>query len=136
MLPVAARWQPPDTGQSIAAAPCCSTRAASRRASAWSVVLISSQIFPGVRPAITPSGASMTSAEIAGEGRQVMMRSTPSASARGVAALRAPRAVNAATRCASRSRTVRSTPWCSRLPASCPPTFPSPMKPTRNAVMP
>ena len=76
MLPVAARWQPPDTGQSMAKAPCCCTRAARRRASAWSVVLISSQILPGARPASTPSAASMTAAHTAGEGRQVMMMST------------------------------------------------------------
>jgi hypothetical protein len=38
-------------------------------------------------PASTPSGASMTSAEILGEGRQVITMSTSSVSSRGVAAL-------------------------------------------------
>ena len=40
MLPVAARWHPPDTGQSATAAPVADTRVASRRTSASSVVLI------------------------------------------------------------------------------------------------
>ncbi len=47
MLPDAARWQPPDTGQSSAVAPCAATLAASRLISAASVVLISSQTLPG-----------------------------------------------------------------------------------------
>ena len=33
MLPVAARWQPPETGQSMAAPPAASTSAPSRRTS-------------------------------------------------------------------------------------------------------
>jgi hypothetical protein len=44
--------------------------------SASSVVLISAQILPGDRPASTPSSASMTAAEAAGFGRQVMTMST------------------------------------------------------------
>src|SRR5215469_7781594 len=135
MLPVAARWQPPETGQSIASAPSASTRAASRSASAASVVLISSQIFPGDSPASTPPAASITSADTAGEGRQVMTTSTASASARGPAAAPAPRLTKAATRRGSRSRTVSATPCRSRLPASWPPTLPRPMNPTRISDM-
>ena len=47
MLPVAARWQPPETGQSTAWPPRPSTRAPSARTSWWSVVLISIQTLPG-----------------------------------------------------------------------------------------
>ena len=72
---------PPETGQSTAAAPFAATRAAIRLISAASVVDISSQILPGASPARTPSSASITAADAAGLGRQVMIRSHVLASA-------------------------------------------------------
>ena len=51
MLPVAARWQPPETGQSMARAPLASTNWPRRFTSASSVVLISAQILPAESPA-------------------------------------------------------------------------------------
>jgi hypothetical protein len=97
MLPDAARWQPPETGHSIAVAPLASTFAARRRISASSVVLISSQTLPGPRPSSRPSGPSTTAAEAAGEGRQVMTNSQASAIERGEFARRAPRATKSST---------------------------------------
>src|SRR5258706_2650921 len=134
IFPVAARWQPPETGQSIAVAPSASTFAARRRTSALSVVLISSQIFPAPSHASRPWAGSMTSAEAAGDGRQVMTMSTDPASSRGDAPRFAPRETNESTSASFRSRTVRSTPWRNRLPASLLPTLPRPMKPIRVSV--
>src|ERR1700730_11796766 len=62
----------------------------------------------------------MTCAETAGEGRQVITRSTPAASSLGEFAGFAPRATNDATRSGSRSRTVSSISWRSRLAADIP----------------
>ena len=75
MLPVAARCTPPETGQSTASAPVASTSAAMRRISAASVVDISSQILPGAMPERMPSALSITAADAAGDGRQVMTTS-------------------------------------------------------------
>src|ERR1700683_1149439 len=74
------------------------------------VLLISSQMLPGASPPSTPSAPSMTSAQTLGEGRQVITTSTASASERAERAALAPRAVSAATRLGSTSRTVRSRP--------------------------
>ena len=73
ILPVSARWQPPDTGQSIGSAPMALTRSPIRRTSPSSVVLISSQILPALSPEMMPSSASITVAQAAGEGRQVII---------------------------------------------------------------
>ena len=100
-----------------------------RLTSAASVVLISSQILPEARPARMPSWLSITSAQAAGEGRQVMMTSTFSAISRGDDAREAPFARKRDSRSAFKSRTVSSSPWRARLAASLPPTLPKPMKP-------
>ena len=70
----------------------------SRRISASSVVDISIQILPSLSPAMTPSSASMTSAQMVGEGRQVTMMSQASASSLGEAAAVAPRSTNDCTK--------------------------------------
>ncbi len=71
-------------------APRASTSAPRRRTSAWSVVLISSQILPGLSAASTPSAASITAALAAGEGRQVITTSLAAASSRAERAAVAP----------------------------------------------
>jgi hypothetical protein len=121
MLPVAARCTPPDTGQSTASAPRSSTNAASRPISATSVVDISNQAFPGPIPARMPSAVSITAADAAGEGRQVMMTSQASAMAFGLSPKDAPPARNGSAALRSRSRTTRSMQLRSSVPASLPP---------------
>lgn len=69
ILPVSARWQPPETGQSTAAPPLAITCAPRRFTSASSVVDISIQIFPGL---ISGSISSTTAALAAGLGKQVI----------------------------------------------------------------
>ena len=139
MLPVAARWQPPETGQSTAAPPAPVTRAARRRTSASSVVLISAQMTGSAssprfdrtaRPARMPSEASITAALTEGLGRQVITTSAVAAISAGLSAQPAPADSSAAAAERSRSRTTRSKPLRSRLPASFDPTFPNPMNPT------
>ena len=90
MLPVAARWQPPETGASRAWAPTCSTRPPSLCTSPSSMVLISIHAAPLHRPAKTPAGDSMTSHTAWGLGRQVITTSAACASAFGVSAQWAP----------------------------------------------
>ncbi len=136
MLPVAARWQPPDTGQSTGSAPTASTRAPIRRTSDSSVVLISIQTLPAESPAMTPSSASMTAEQAVGDGRQVITTSHRSAISLGESAHPAPPSRNAWAASRSRSRTIRSYPLRVRLPANFPPTLPSPMNPIRMARLP
>ena len=95
MLPVAARWHPPDTGQSTAAPPRSITSAPRRLTSASSVVDISIQILPSVT---SGSISSITAAEAAGEGRQVMTASQLRIRSAGPSARFAPRATNSPTR--------------------------------------
>ena len=94
MLPVAARWQPPDTGQSTAAAPVAATSEPRRRTSASSVVLISAHTLPGPSPASTPSVPSSTAALAAGLGRHVITTSQVSAMTRGLSPHAAPASRN------------------------------------------
>ena len=129
ILPVAARWQPPETGQSTGLAPFASTREPIRVTSAASVVLISAQILPFVRPARIPSSASITEALTSGDGRQVMMISHVCAISFGLSAHFAPESRKEAAASRWRSRTTTSHPLRIRLPASLPPTFPSPINP-------
>src|SRR6185437_7690372 len=129
MLPVAARWQPPDTGASSARAPVRMTRSPSRLTSRSSVVLISTHSLPAERPSRTPSRCSRTCALMTGDGRHVMMRSDLSASSFGVAAHCAPPASSGFATVSSRSCTISSPPLRSRVAASFEPRFPKPMKP-------
>ena len=130
ILPVSARWQPPDTGHSMAEPPLASTSAARRLTSSTSVVDISAQILPSLMPASTPSCASMTWAQALGDGRQVITRSHVSIISFGLSAHVAPFAIKGSARDLSRSRTVVSNPFRTNDPASLAPTLPSPMKPT------
>ena len=129
ILPVSARWQPPETGQSTGSPPRARTFSPSRRTSASSVVDISIQIFPGPIAESSPSSASSTSADAAGVGRQVMAASQDSIIRAGLSPHSAPAARNGCAVSRSRSRTVTSSPLRSSEPASLPPTLPSPMKP-------
>ena len=133
MLPVAARWQPPETGTSAAIPPAAATSPASRRISSASVVDISIQTSPGRNPGNT--APSITAAEAAGLGRQVITTSS-SAAIRPGSLARAPSATCSATSPGSRSCTARSTPFASRFAASFAPRLPSPMNPTRIARSP
>ncbi len=102
ILPEAARWHPPETGQSTAAPPRAMTSAPSRLTSASSVVDISIQILPG------PTSSSiccMTASDAAGLGRQVMTASQVRIMSAGLSPAVAPKATNSATRSASRSWT-------------------------------
>ena len=108
MLPVAARWQPPDTGHSIALPPFSPTFAASRLISPASVVDISAQILPGPTASISPSSPSITAAQACGLGRQVMTMSQAAIIAFGLSAHFAPLARKGSAAFLSRSRTVRS----------------------------
>ena len=130
MLPVAALWHPPDTGLSKASAPFASTSSPNLFTSSASEELISSQIFPSLSPAITPSSASRTSAETLGDGRQVITTSQLSATAFGLSADFAPSSTRRLVASGSGSKTVTSNPFRSKLPESFAPTLPSPMKPT------
>ena len=105
MLPVSARWQPPETGQVDGGgrpAPRPSPRGA--RISASSVVDISIQILPGVRPDSSPSSPSTTRAEMAGEGRQVITASQSRAICAGEVPCFAPRSTSGRMASALRSR--------------------------------
>ena len=99
--------------------------------SAASVVDISIHTCPARRPAITPSSASSTTADAAGDGKHVITTSTDSAIAFGDSAHFAPPSSNGCVASGDGSRTVRSMPLRNSDPASLPPTLPSPMKPTR-----
>ena len=110
-------------------APAASTSAPSRLTSASSVVLISNHILSDPRPASTPSLASMTSLLAAGEGRQVITRSTACVNALGDSAQVAPFMRKGAAASLSKSRTTRSKLLRCRLPANLLPTLPSPIKP-------
>ncbi len=63
MFPVAALWQPPETGQSAASPPLAMNALPSRMTSASSVVDISAQIFPGHASDRRPSSPSRTAAD-------------------------------------------------------------------------
>jgi|GEM_PF-4507541 len=126
ILPVSARWQPPETGQSTAAPPRSVTSAPRRLTSAASVVDISIQILPAVT---SGSICCITASLAAGLGRQVMTASQSRISWAGLSPRVAPRATNPSTKSPFRSCTETSWPLRSRLPASLDPTFPSPMKP-------
>ena len=129
MLPVSARWHPPDTGQSTASAPVACTKAPSRFTSASSVVDISSQTFPFVNPCSNPSSASITAADAAGEGKQVITTSQADAISFGLSDQEAPSSRNGCATDCSRSRTITSCPLRIRLPANLPPTLPRPINP-------
>ena len=105
------------------------TNAAKRLISLASVVDISAQTLPGPSAPSSPSSASITAAEAAGEGRQVITMSERAASSAGLSAHAAPCARNGSAALRSRSRTVSSNPFRSRLPASLAPTLPSPTNP-------
>src|SRR6056300_224903 len=98
--------------------------------SASSVVLISNQILFSDNPLITPSLDSITSAQILGEGKQVIIKSTLSASSLAEFAALAPKSTNDLVRFLSKSLTVKSKLFLNKLPASLPPTLPNPIKPT------
>ena len=76
-----------------------------------------------------PSCDSTTCAHIDGEGKQVIIQSTDSVNLFGLMALEAPKFINLLTIRSSMSKTVKSIPFLSRLPASLPPTLPSPINP-------
>ena len=129
MLPVAARWHPPETGQSSASLPNFCTLAPSLLTSASSVVLISAHTFPGESPAIIPSSASITAALASGLGKQVIIMSVVSAICLGDSPNFAPFSKKGLAISLFRSRTVKSKPLRKRLPANLPPTLPSPINP-------
>jgi hypothetical protein len=71
----------------------------------------------------------MTSAETAGEGKQVMTTSHCRAISAPDGAQLAPASSNACAAPCSTSRTVKSKPLRNRLPASLAPTLPKPINP-------
>ncbi len=127
MLPVAARWHPPETGHSAASPPRAITSAPRRCISAASVVDISIQILPGPTSGII---SLTTLAQAAGDGRQVITTSQSRIMPAALPPAFAPRPMKSATSAGSRSWTARSTPLRNNDPASLPPTLPRPMKPT------
>ena len=129
MLPVAARWHPPLTGPSNGIAPLSVIFFPNLLTSFSSVVLISSQILFLEIPSKIPSFPSITSAQTLGEGRHVIIKSTFSANSFGVFEILAPFFLKDSTRLPSRSLTVTSKPFLSKLPASLPPTLPNPINP-------
>ena len=126
MLPVSARWQPPDTGQSTAAPPLAITISAKRDTSLASVVDISIQILPGL---ISSSIAVTTALQASGLGKHVITVSHARINSAGLLPSFAPRLTKSDTKSAFRSCTYRSCPLRKRLPASFAPTFPSPTNP-------
>ena len=80
-------------------------------------------------PSNNPSLSSITEAEAAGDGKQVITASHFSMSVRLSIQVLAPIFVNFLTRSAFKSRTYNSTLFLKREPASLPPTFPKPIKP-------
>ena len=135
MLPVAALWHPPLTGPSRGIPPFSDTSFPILLTSASSVVLISSQILSLLIPLRIPFGPSITSLHISGEGRQVIIKSTPSVSSLEFSAIFAPFFLNSSVKLLSKSLTVRSNLFLSKLPANLPPTFPNPIKPIFMCVL-
>ena len=80
-------------------------------------------------PSNKPSLSSITDAEAAGDGKQVITASHVSINTRLFIHVFAPISVNFSTRSAFKSRTYKSTLFLNREPASFPPTFPNPTKP-------
>ena len=92
-------------------------------------MLISNQILLLEIPLITPFSPSITSAHIFGEGRQVIIKSTFSASSFADVITPAPLSAKSFVSLLSKSFTVKSNLFLNKLPASFPPTFPRPIKP-------
>ena len=129
MFPVAALWHPPLTGASKGIAFLSKTNLPNLFTSNSSVVLISSQILFSARPLITPSFDSITSAQILGEGRQVIIKSDCSANSFALFAILAPLFLKSLVIFLSKSLTVRSNLFLNKLPANLLPTFPRPINP-------
>ena len=129
IFPVVALWHPPLTGPSSGIAPFAATNFPSLFTSDSSVVLISNQILFFERLFITPSFASITSEQTSGDGKQVIIRSTSSVNSFVVFATLAPLSIKLFEIFSSKSLTVKSNLLLNKLPASFPPTLPSPIKP-------
>ena len=130
IFPVSALWQPPLTGPSKGIAFLSITILPILLTSDSSVVLISNQILFSERPFKIPSFPSITSAQIWGEGRHVIIKSTCSANSFGEFANLAPKSIKDFVKFWSKSLTVKSNLFLNKLPASFPPTFPKPINPT------
>ena len=74
--------------------------------------------------------ASITSAQILGDGKHVIIKSTCSASSFAEFAIFAPKSLKVCVRFLSKSLTVKSKLFLNKLLANLPPTFPKPIKPT------
>jgi len=129
ILPVAARWHPPETGQSTAAPPLAMIFSPKRLTSVSSLLDISIQIFPGEMPSSKPFSPSITAADAAGDGKHVITASQSRIIAAGLSPALAPWATKVATSASSKSCTTVSKPFRTSDPASFPPTLPNPMKP-------
>ena len=93
------------------------------------LTIVSSQILSFDSPSRTPFFFSITSAQILGDGRHVIIKSTFSANSFGDFAVFDPFEIKSFTKLASKSITVKLNLFLSRLPASLPPTLPKPIKP-------
>ena len=129
IFPDAALWHPPLTGPSRGIAFFSITFLPILFTSASSVVLISNHILFSEIPSRIPFSPSITSAQISGEGRQVIIKSTSSASSLADFAILAPKLSNCFVKFLSKSLTVKLNLFLNKLPASFPPTFPKPINP-------
>ena len=129
ILPVAALWHPPETGQSIGSPETAETKLPIRFTSSKSVVDISAQIFPFESPLITPSSPSITSEQAFGDGRHVIIISEFIANSFGDDAHLAPISSNEVDKVSFKSKTVNLKPLLIKFLAILLPTFPKPIKP-------
>jgi hypothetical protein len=120
---------PPLTGASSMVAPSDDARAASRRAVAGAIVLVSMRIVPRCRALNTPSGPSMTSSTSGESGSIVMMRVARRATSADDVARTAPAATNSSTGPWLRLWATTEKPAFSRFLAMGRPMTPSPMNP-------
>ena len=129
IFPVAALWHPPLTGASNAIAFFSATNLPNLITSFWSVVLISIQILSLDIFFKIPFSPSITSAQIFGDGKQVITTSASFTRSPVDLAIFTPLDLNWSVIALFKSYTVKSNLFLCKLPASLPPTFPSPINP-------
>lgn len=126
-----APMSPPETGASRVATPWARAAASISRASAGSLVDMSTRTVPRAAPASTPSGPSTTSRTSAGYPTIVKITSETAATAHGVSAQKAPRASRGSARARVRVKMVARWPAAMRWPHIEAPMIPVPIQPMR-----
>ncbi len=128
-VPLSASWTLPETGASSIAAPSARACSASARLAPGLTVLMSTQIFPAVRPARSPSEPAAIVSSAASSVTMLNTTSAVSATSRGVSRQTRPRSSSGSALALVRFQPTSGWPEASRRPATRPPIAPRPTNP-------